>query len=96
MKIFVVVKIISTVGNEAELFSRLVEVATLSRLEEGCLTYDLFKEPTQVGVFYFLVSWQGEEFLAAHDETAHVLAFRADRARLTQSMEITRLIELTV
>lgn len=66
-----------------ELRDRLKEMVHFSREESGCLFYDLHVDRTDESFFTFLESWESQEALDRHDQTAHVKAIIADSQRLT-------------
>src|SRR3954447_10965601 len=52
-------------------------VTRITRTEEGCLTYDLFREEGLPGAFMFYEVWRSERELADHLSSRHVAEFLA-------------------
>jgi quinol monooxygenase YgiN len=61
-----------------------------TRVEEGCLNYDLHESSTEKGVFRFYENWTSKELLDRHLQSTHVKRFleRADQL-LAEPPEIT-------
>ena len=77
---------------EAALQTRLVEMASKTVTEPGCLRYDIHQDESEAGHFILLESWENQESLEAHMHTDHVQAFLADLPGLTsQDIEMLRL-----
>ena len=50
----------------------LIELATATRAEEGCLAYALSESAAVPGVFVTVERWRGQSDLDAHMTTAHI------------------------
>lgn len=48
-----------------------------TRLEEGCLRYDLFVDLTDPAKFTFIEEWTSMSLLERHGQSAHITAGRA-------------------
>jgi quinol monooxygenase YgiN len=48
-----------------------------TRVEDGCLTYQLHEDAERRGVFMFYEEWRSADALTAHLASAHVAAFLA-------------------
>ncbi|WP_306602145.1 putative quinol monooxygenase [Geothrix sp. 21YS21S-2] len=75
-------------GCEAALAAELGSMVPPTRLEPGCLRYDLHRDPANPASLAFLESWESRGALAAHMATP---AFRASRDRqkdLVEAVEI--------
>lgn len=77
-QLIVVATITANPGSEAALEAILQTLVAPSRLEQGCLRYDLHREPAAPGTFVFLETWESRAALDAHMATPH---FREARGR---------------
>lgn len=79
-----------------ELHRRLLELVELTRVEPGCLQYELHTcddDPLQLT---FVERWASDAAHAAHDETAHVRAIQSDIPRLvSRPLTVHRLRPIT-
>ncbi|MCW2758988.1 MAG: antibiotic biosynthesis monooxygenase [Nocardioidaceae bacterium] len=50
----------------------LQTLATASRGEEGCLSYDLYESAAAPGTFVTVERWTGQDALDAHMQTPHI------------------------
>ena len=59
-------------GKEAELRTALVGLVAPTRLETGCLNYDLHISPENPAKFLFHENWTTKAALDAHLQTPHI------------------------
>jgi quinol monooxygenase YgiN len=59
-------------GREADLESALRAMVAPTRLEIGCMNYDLHRVPSEAGRFFFHENWTTEDDHRAHLQTRHV------------------------
>jgi quinol monooxygenase YgiN len=59
-------------GQEDAVRQALSALVAPTRLEEGCLGYDLFESAAAPGVFLTQERWRGQDDVDAHLQTAHV------------------------
>ena len=79
-----------------ELRTRLLELVELTRVEPGCLQYELHTRDDEPLQLTFVETWASDAAHAAHDETAHVKAIQADIPRLTSGpLTVQRLRKIT-
>lgn len=45
-----------------------------TRKEEGCISYDLYQDTTNPGIFTFIENWKSKEHLDVHLKTPHLVA----------------------
>jgi quinol monooxygenase YgiN len=76
-KIDVVAHIHAAPGNEALVREALESFVAPTRLEEGCLRYDLFIDMSDPRKFTFIEEWSSTEALKKHSESKHIAAGRA-------------------
>ena len=56
------------VNDAIRLYEELVE---LSRMEDGCICYDLFQDEENLRILAVFEEWSSDETLAKHQETEH-------------------------
>lgn len=76
-KIDVVAHLQAKPGMEEQLRAILESFVDPSRLEEGCIRYDLFWDLKDSTKFTFIEEWSSEEALAKHGTSSHIQAGRA-------------------
>jgi quinol monooxygenase YgiN len=59
-------------GREAELKQVLVGLIEPTRVENGCISYELLENLEDPREFTFVEEWQGESGLEAHFSTDHI------------------------
>ena len=92
----VVAHIQAAPGEEALVREVLESYVAPTRLEEGCLRYDLFVDVDDPSKFTFIEEWTSAEALHNHSQSAHIAAGRArvegKLARPGQVMKLTRIL----
>jgi quinol monooxygenase YgiN len=61
-------------GKEAELKQALLSLFGPTRMEAGCINYDLHVSPENPAKFLFHENWTSKEFLDAHLKSPHIAA----------------------
>ena len=79
-------------GAEAALQSILLGLVAPTRLEAGCLRYDLHRDPLNPQTLVFLETWASREAHQAHLKTPHFLAARAKQEGLVRERNV-RIVE---
>lgn len=70
-----------------DLKSLLIMMVEKSRVEEGCLQYDLYQETSDSSTFYLIERWEDEQTLAAHKLTPHFDVFKEQLPDVVESKE---------
>lgn len=83
-------------GKFDELKAVLTDMTVKTRVEAGCLQYDLHVNPAEPNQLYFYEQWQTPAHHAAHDLTEHVSAFRAIQDELVERIDFVKLEVLAV
>ena len=86
-------------GAEARAEAILRTMVAATRAEPGCRRYDLFRSATAEGavLLALIEQYDNDEAIAAHRETPHYKAYRAEIVSLlTHPIEVTRLESLDV
>lgn len=77
MKVDVVAHIHSKPGLEKDLRQVLEAFVGPTRLEAGCIRYDLFVDLDDPTKFTFIEEWESREALEKHGQSAHIAVGRA-------------------
>jgi quinol monooxygenase YgiN len=77
MKIDVIAHIHAKSGQQDALRQVLESFVGPTRLEEGCLRYDLFVDLDDPTKFTFVEEWSSREALVKHGQSDHIVAGRA-------------------
>jgi len=73
----VVAHIQAAAGEEAFVREVLESYVAPTRLEDGCLRYDLFVDVDDASKFTFIEEWTSAEALYKHSQSAHITAGKA-------------------
>ena len=76
MKIDVIAHIHAKSGQEKALKMVLESFVGPTRLEEGCLRYDLYVDLDDPTKFTFIEEWSSREALVKHGQSDHIVAGR--------------------
>ncbi|PHN21992.1 putative quinol monooxygenase [Pseudomonas sp. ICMP 460] len=87
----VIATLIAKSGQHATLEPMLRELLEPTRVEPGCEQYDLYQDLKHPETFYMLERWSDDAALADHDQSAHILSFRAKAADVLEHVDIKRL-----
>ena len=71
-------------GKENEVKINLMLQVEPTRIEEGCINYDLHQSVEDPTEFMFYENWTTREALKAHSESAHILASREKNKSLLE------------
>ena len=81
-------------GAEAALQSILLGLVAPTRLEAGCLRYDLHRDPLNPQTLVFLETWDNRAAHQAHMQTPGFLAARAAQQGLVAGKDVRILEQL--
>jgi quinol monooxygenase YgiN len=88
----VVAHITAKPGEEALVREVLESYIAPTRLEEGCLRYDLFVDVEDAAQFTFIEEWTSAELLFKHSQSAHLAAGGARlKGKLTGDPQVLKL-----
>ncbi len=89
-KVTVIARIKAKPGKEAQVRQVLSKLLSPTRLEAGCINYDMHESLDNPAHFLFHENWTNQEALNKHLETAHLKNFlnQADQL-LEEPVEIT-------
>jgi quinol monooxygenase YgiN len=70
-----VVAIAETTAEKAEELKKVcMGLIEPTRKETGCITYELFQDNKNVGIFTFVEEWESQQHLDVHLKTPHLVA----------------------
>jgi len=82
MPFVVIARFTAKAGMEDALREVLGRLVGPTRLEAGCLHYEMVQSQSDPRMFTFFEKWEDEPSLTAHAKTPHVVRARAERAEL--------------
>ena len=78
-------------ANQETVVAAAQKVATATRAEDGCISYEFFADLVQPGRLHLFEEWEEESHLLAHFEEPHFLEYGAVLAGADlRSRDITR------
>jgi quinol monooxygenase YgiN len=89
-RIRVIARLTAHVGREDELRSLLHALVAPTRVENGCLRYELWEQADAPGTFVFVEEWASEAHLEAHLGATHVSEAIAGVSGLGVGPELSR------
>jgi len=93
-QIVVLATLTARAGSEDALAGVLSGMVPPTRLEEGCVRYDLLRDPANRAILVFQETWASREAHQAHMKTPHFLAARSQQEGLVASREVKVLEQL--
>lgn len=84
-RIRVVARVAARAGKEDEMRTILRALVSATRLEAGCIRYELWEEQDREGGFVFVEEWESATHLDAHLSGANLSEASAGIAGLTES-----------
>jgi len=76
-KLTVVANIQAVPGKADFVKSELLKLIDPTRVEEGCINYDLHQDNSDPNRFVFFENWESKELLLKHLGSSHIAAYRA-------------------
>lgn len=77
IKLTIVANIIAKQDKIEVVKSELIKLIEPTRLEEGCIDYDLHQDNENPAHFVFLENWTSRELLQKHLQSEHIAAYKA-------------------
>jgi len=93
-QLVVVAALTAAPGSEEALREVLTSLVAPTRLEEGCLRYDLHVDPLKPATLVFLETWASREAHQAHCRAPHFLDARARQEGLVASRDVKLLEQI--
>lgn len=91
MALTVLAQITAVPGKEAFVRKALEGLVAPTRLEAGCIQYDLHVDNETPGFFVFYETWESADHLAAHGRSAHIAAYRAATKDAIASFSVNKM-----
>jgi len=79
---------------QADFVARAQEVIAATREEKGCVSYTLYKSTEDPLEFIYVEEWESRADLDAHAKSAHLVAFKKDRADMMAKDSIVKTHEV--
>jgi quinol monooxygenase YgiN len=93
-QLVVVAAITALPGSEADLAAILQGLVAPTRLEAGCVRYDLHRDAADPAVLVFLETWASREAHKAHMATPHFLEARGRQEGLVAGRSVRMLEQI--
>lgn len=91
----VIARITSKLNAVEELESILLGLVEPSRLEKGCVSYQLVQDKTDLAEFVFIEEWASDSAIDAHMASSHVQdAFSKTQSLLVKAPDIRKYVTL--
>lgn len=91
----VIARITSQLDKVEELKSILLGLVEPTRVEKGCISYQLLQDKTDLTEFAFIEEWTSDSAIDAHMTSSHVLdAFSKAQSLLAKAPEIRKYVIL--
>ena len=73
--IVVTAKITAKPGEKDKIISKAQNLIASTRLESGCISYDLFADTEDNDILLMLEKWENQDVLSSHMQTEHFKSF---------------------
>lgn len=77
MPLTILAQITAASGKEAFVKAELEKLIDITRLEAGCLQYDLHQDNSNPAFFVFYENWESRELWQTHMNAPHLAAYMA-------------------
>ncbi|KGY12982.1 antibiotic biosynthesis monooxygenase [Vibrio tubiashii] len=94
-KLTVIANIIAKSGHEEAVKSELIKLIDKTRVEEGCINYDLHQDNQNPAHFVFHENWESEALLEQHLASEHIAAYIAAVEGKVDTFTINRMTHIT-
>ncbi len=74
--------------------SELLKLIAPTKLENGCLQYDLHQDRDNEGIFVFYEIWENKSCWIAHDSKSHVIDFKRNTEGKIRKVTVNKLIRI--
>lgn len=72
----ILARITAKKGFESEVAAAVQQLAIPTRMERGCVVYDIFQDPTNSSRILIYERWESHKHWRAHVETQHLQDFK--------------------
>ncbi len=94
MKLSVIATIDVKPENAEQAKSEMLKLVEETLKEDGCLRYELYSDLENEHKFIFKETWQSDEHLTRHTQTAHFTAFSAATKGMFSSFTVEKLTQI--
>ncbi|MEF1288842.1 putative quinol monooxygenase [Vibrio sp. M260118] len=93
-KLTVIANIIAKGGHEEVVKSELIKLIDKTRVEEGCINYDLHQDNQNPAHFVFHENWESEALLEQHLASEHIATYIAAVEGKVDTFTINRMTHI--
>ena len=90
-----IAKITAKEEHSETVFSELTKIISPTRVEDGCLNYDMHTDNNNPSVFMFHENWESEQALDKHLESIHIKQCFEVIGDMLETVEISRLTKVS-
>jgi len=94
MPLTIVAKLTASDGHAEAVKTALTALIAPTRVEAGCIQYDLHQDTTNPHVFLFFEIWETRDLWQDHLASAHITAHKAKNGSLIESAEILEMTQV--
>lgn len=95
-KLTCIAKIKAQEEHKETVLSELTKIVLPTQKEQGCINYDLHVDNTDDSIFMFHETWESEDDLNAHSQSAHIKSCFKVIGGMLASSEVLRLTKVIV
>lgn len=93
-KLTVLARIVAKKESVEAVHGELLKIIGPTRKEDGCISYNLFRDNEDPAVFVFFENWESAGHLEDHMKTAHFKALVDAIGGITEEITINKLSQL--
>ncbi|UTJ07845.1 putative quinol monooxygenase [Arcobacter roscoffensis] len=80
-----------------EVYNELISLHNnTKKFDEGCIQYDLHKNPDEENSFVFVETWESLTALTKHEKKEHFVSFIESVEGKLESLDISKLIKIDI
>lgn len=91
MPLTILAQITAAPGQESRIKAELTKLIAPTRVEAGCITYDLHQDNDNPAFFVFYENWETRDLWQAHMSAPHLAAFSAATTGAVESLTVHEL-----
>ncbi len=85
----IVATIVANVVAKDTVYEVMKKLVVASRKEEGCISYDLYRDIAMPNKFVVIEHWKSQDAINIHNETDHYKCFGVDVEGMLETVEIS-------
>lgn len=86
------VQVIVKDENRAQILAALENLSINSRMEEGCLAYDIYENTSTEEKLLILETWESEDFLKLHQQSSHYLTYSPQLRKFSLDVRVEKFV----